>query len=119
MVLFYTDLWCVPMVWAVDLVEAEPVTAARSHKKAYIYHDITQYFVPVVLSRGFSRSTRSLKNRVPDAQKVFQEDNGLPVHIKGGTVDVVMYRATMTLTLGGTCYSIYWLLKASLPQNKP
>nr|ACQ59060.1 Cytochrome c oxidase polypeptide VIIa-liver/heart, mitochondrial precursor [Anoplopoma fimbria] len=30
-----------------------------------------------------------------------QEDNGLPVHIKGGTFDVVLYRATMTLTLGG------------------
>lgn len=28
----------------------------------------------------------------------FQEDNGLPVHIKGGTSDVVLYRATMILS---------------------
>ncbi|XP_033832955.1 cytochrome c oxidase subunit 7A2, mitochondrial [Periophthalmus magnuspinnatus] len=74
--------------------------------------------VPVVLSRGFRSSTQTLKNRVPEAQKHFQMDNGLPVHIKGGTVDVLMYRATMTLTLGGTCYSIYWLLRASVPQKK-
>lgn len=30
-----------------------------------------------------------------------QEDNGLPVHIKGGTGDVLLYRATMTLTIAG------------------
>ncbi|MBN3309995.1 CX7A2 oxidase, partial [Amia calva] len=29
------------------------------------------------------------------------EDNGLPVHIKGGTVDVLLYRFTMGITLGG------------------
>lgn len=32
----------------------------------------------------------------------FQEDNGLPVHIKGGTTDVLLYRLTMTITLAGT-----------------
>ncbi|KAF1393353.1 hypothetical protein PFLUV_G00014590 [Perca fluviatilis] len=74
--------------------------------------------VPVLASRAFSSSARQLKNKVPEAQKLFQEDNGLPVHIKGGTLDVVLYRATMTLTLGGTCYSLYWLLVASMPQKK-
>ncbi|XP_072318434.1 cytochrome c oxidase subunit 7A1, mitochondrial [Eucyclogobius newberryi] len=74
--------------------------------------------LPVLLSRGFSRSAQSLKNRVPEAQKLFQEDNGLPVHIKGGTVDVVLYRITMTLTLAGTGYSIFWLLRAAVPQKK-
>ena len=34
-----------------------------------------------------------------------QADNGLPVHIKGGTVDVLMYRATMTLTMAGNSLS--------------
>ncbi|CAL8352148.1 unnamed protein product [Lota lota] len=68
--------------------------------------------------RSFSSTSRQLRNKVPDAQKVFQEDNGLPVHIKGGTSDVLLYRATMTLTLAGTGYSIYWLLHASFPQKK-
>ncbi|XP_042342814.1 cytochrome c oxidase subunit 7A2, mitochondrial [Plectropomus leopardus] len=74
--------------------------------------------VPVLAGRTFSSSARQLRNKVPEAQKLFQEDNGLPVHIKGGTFDVVLYRATMTLTLGGTCYSLYWLLVASMPQKK-
>ncbi|XP_074536153.1 cytochrome c oxidase subunit 7A1, mitochondrial [Halichoeres trimaculatus] len=74
--------------------------------------------LPVLATRAFSSSARQLKNRVPEAQKLFQADNGLPVHIKGGTFDVLMYRMTMTLTFGGTCYSVYWLLIASMPQKK-
>ncbi|KAF3693389.1 Cytochrome c oxidase subunit 7A2, mitochondrial Cytochrome c oxidase subunit VIIa-liver/heart [Channa argus] len=74
--------------------------------------------VPSLAVRAFSSSTRQLKNKVPEAQKLFQEDNGLPVHIKGGTSDVLLYRATMTLTIAGTCYSLYWLLMASLPPKK-
>ncbi|XP_073338895.1 cytochrome c oxidase subunit 7A1, mitochondrial [Pagrus major] len=74
--------------------------------------------VPLLASRAFSSSARRLRNKVPEAQKLFQADNGLPVHIKGGTADVVLYRATMTLTLTGVCYSCYWLLFASMPQKK-
>lgn len=32
---------------------------------------------------------------------VFQEDNGLPIHIKGGSTDMLLYRVTMTLTIIG------------------
>ncbi|XP_018542669.1 cytochrome c oxidase subunit 7A1, mitochondrial [Lates calcarifer] len=74
--------------------------------------------VPVLASRAFSSSARKLKNRVPEAQKLFQEDNGLPVHLKGGTQDVLLYRITMTLTMAGTCYSLWWLFTASMPQKK-
>ncbi|KAK5868204.1 hypothetical protein PBY51_009239 [Eleginops maclovinus] len=73
---------------------------------------------PVLARRAFSSSARQLKNRVPEAQKIFQEDNGLPVHVKGGTVDVMMYRFTMALTIGGTFYSMYWLLYAAMPHKK-
>ncbi|KAM6959083.1 cytochrome c oxidase subunit 7A1, mitochondrial [Aplochiton taeniatus] len=73
--------------------------------------------VPVLVVRAFSHSSRHLKNKVPEAQKLFQEDNGLPVHVKGGTVDVLLYRLTMTLTIGGTGYSLYWLLHASMPRK--
>ncbi|XP_041796888.1 cytochrome c oxidase subunit 7A2, mitochondrial [Chelmon rostratus] len=74
--------------------------------------------VPVLARRAFSSSARQLRNKVPEAQKLFQEDNGLPVHIKGGTGDVLLYRATMTLSLAGTCYSVYWMLFAAMPQKK-
>ncbi|XP_033979579.1 cytochrome c oxidase subunit 7A2, mitochondrial-like, partial [Trematomus bernacchii] len=74
--------------------------------------------VPVLAQRAFSISARQLKNKVPDAQKIFQEDNGLPVHIKGGVGDVLMYRATMALTIGGTFYSIYWLVYCAFPHSK-
>ncbi|TKS80559.1 Cytochrome c oxidase subunit 7A1, mitochondrial [Collichthys lucidus] len=74
--------------------------------------------VPVLARQAFSTPARRLTNKVPEAQKLFQADNGLPVHIKGGTGDVVLYRATMTLTLGGTMYSLYWLVFASFPHKK-
>ncbi|KAM7412509.1 hypothetical protein PAMA_020066 [Pampus argenteus] len=74
--------------------------------------------VPVLARHAFSIPARQLRNKVPEAQKLFQEDNGLPVHIKGGKSDVLLYRATMALTIGGTCYSLYWLLYASMPQRK-
>ncbi|XP_061575915.1 cytochrome c oxidase subunit 7A2, mitochondrial [Cololabis saira] len=73
--------------------------------------------VPVVASRAFSSTAGRLRNKVPEAQKLFQMDNGLPVHIKGGTTDVLMYRATMTLTIAGTGYSLYWLLFAAMPHK--
>ncbi|KAF0030939.1 hypothetical protein F2P81_017670 [Scophthalmus maximus] len=63
--------------------------------------------VPVVARRAFSSSAGQLRNRIREAQKLFQEDNGLPVHLKGGSRDVLLYRATMTLTLA-----------ASMPQKK-
>lgn len=30
-----------------------------------------------------------------------QEDNGMPVHLKGGTADALLYRSTMVLTIIG------------------
>lgn len=36
--------------------------------------------------------------RSPSHLLWFQEDNGLPVHIKGGTGDMMLYRATMAIT---------------------
>nr|XP_057935647.1 cytochrome c oxidase subunit 7A2, mitochondrial [Doryrhamphus excisus] len=74
--------------------------------------------LPALLGRTFSTSSRHLRNKVPEAQKLFQQDNGLPVHIKGGAGDVILYRATMTLTIAGCCYSMYWLLVASMPHKK-
>uniref|UniRef100_UPI00398F8760 cytochrome c oxidase subunit 7A1, mitochondrial n=1 Tax=Pristiophorus japonicus TaxID=55135 RepID=UPI00398F8760 len=72
-----------------------------------------------VASRTFSTTVRKqFKNNVLEKQKIFQADNNLPVHLKGGTVDAVLYRITMAITIGGTCYSLYNLLRASLPRPK-
>ncbi|XP_057618825.1 cytochrome c oxidase subunit 7A2, mitochondrial-like [Chionomys nivalis] len=47
-------------------------------------------------------SRRNFENKVPEKQKLFQEDNGIPVHLKGGASDALLYRLTMALTVGGT-----------------
>ncbi|KAK7171708.1 hypothetical protein R3I93_004113 [Phoxinus phoxinus] len=74
--------------------------------------------LPRLASRAFGTAVRQMKNKVPDCQKVFLEDNGLPVHLKGGTTDVLMYRLTMAITVAGTGFSLYWLLFASFPKSK-
>lgn len=63
-------------------------------------------------------SRRQLENKVAEKQKLFQEDNGIPVHLKGGIGDAFLYRATMILTVGGTAYTIYQLAVASLPKKQ-
>uniref|UniRef100_A0A8C2MR45 Cytochrome c oxidase subunit 7A1, mitochondrial n=1 Tax=Cricetulus griseus TaxID=10029 RepID=A0A8C2MR45_CRIGR len=75
--------------------------------------------VSQALVRSFSTSARShLENRVAEKQKLFQADNDLPVHLKGGGTDNALYRLTMTLTLGGTAYCLYCLGWASFPHKK-
>ncbi|KAL6486671.1 hypothetical protein MHYP_G00060630 [Metynnis hypsauchen] len=61
---------------------------------------------------------RQVENKVAQKQKLFQADNGMPVHLKGGAGDAVLYRATMGLTILGTLFVLYELGKASLPQKK-
>ncbi|XP_069500397.1 cytochrome c oxidase subunit 7A1, mitochondrial-like [Ambystoma mexicanum] len=67
--------------------------------------------------RTFTTSSRNpIQNRVLEKQKIFQADNNLPVHLKGGVGDVLLYRFTMTLSLFGTAYSIFQLVKAAFPR---
>ena len=63
-------------------------------------------------------SRRQFENKVPEKQKLFQEDNGMPVHLKGGIADALLYRATMILTVGGTAYAMYELAVASFPKKQ-
>ncbi|XP_074872964.1 cytochrome c oxidase subunit 7A1, mitochondrial [Carettochelys insculpta] len=68
--------------------------------------------------RSFATSAcHQMKNKVPEYQKLFQEDNGLPVHLKGGAMDSLLYRVTMTICVLGTCYSVFSLVKAAFPQK--
>merc|ERR1711915_609015 len=65
-----------------------------------------------------SSARRPVENNVPQKQKLFQEDNGIPVHLKGGTADALLYRTTMALTVLGAGYVMYELVKAAFPSKK-
>ena len=58
------------------------------------------------------------ENKVPEKQNLFQEDNRIPVHLKGGIADALLYRATMILTVGGMAYAMYDLAVASFPKKQ-
>ncbi|XP_015478505.1 cytochrome c oxidase subunit 7A-related protein, mitochondrial isoform X1 [Parus major] len=57
-------------------------------------------------------------NKVPDLQKLFQRSDGLPIHLKRGYPDRMLYRTTMALTIGGTIYCLVALYIASQPKNQ-
>ncbi|XP_032698970.1 cytochrome c oxidase subunit 7A2, mitochondrial-like [Lontra canadensis] len=63
-------------------------------------------------------SRRQIENKVPEKQKLFQEDNGIPLHLKGGVAEALLFRATMTLRVGGTAYAIYQLAMSSFPKKQ-
>ena len=42
-----------------------------------------------------------------------QEDDGIPVHLKGGIADALLYRATMVLTVGGKTFEMFGLQKSN------
>ncbi|XP_036602388.1 cytochrome c oxidase subunit 7A1, mitochondrial-like [Trichosurus vulpecula] len=70
------------------------------------------------LLRFFSSSTRNLfENKVAEKQKLFQENNDLPVHLKGGSRDRLLYSITMAMTVGGTGYTLFFLGCASFPRK--
>ncbi|XP_029972544.1 cytochrome c oxidase subunit 7A2a [Salarias fasciatus] len=60
---------------------------------------------------------RQLDNTVKQKQKLFQEDNGMPIHLKGGSKDALLYRATMVLTVFGSGYVVYELFSAAMPKK--
>ncbi|KAF7705505.1 cytochrome c oxidase subunit 7A-related protein, mitochondrial [Silurus meridionalis] len=57
-------------------------------------------------------------NRVPDLQRIFQASDGIPVHLKRGIPDRLLYRTTMALTVGGALYCLVALYIAAQPKNK-
>uniref|UniRef100_A0A087XW36 Cytochrome c oxidase subunit 7A2-like, mitochondrial n=3 Tax=Poecilia TaxID=8080 RepID=A0A087XW36_POEFO len=57
-------------------------------------------------------------NKVPDLQKFFQTSDGIPVHLKRGYPDQLLYRTTMALTIGGVVYCLVALYIAAQPKKK-
>ncbi|XP_009089354.1 cytochrome c oxidase subunit 7A-related protein, mitochondrial isoform X2 [Serinus canaria] len=47
-----------------------------------------------------------------------QRSDGLPVHLKLGYPDKLLYRTTMALTIGGTIYCLVALFIASQPKKQ-
>ncbi|KAK5886057.1 hypothetical protein CesoFtcFv8_017134 [Champsocephalus esox] len=64
-----------------------------------------------------SSARRQADNGVKEKQKLFQEDNGLPIHLKGGVKDALIYRFTMALTVFGSGYVVYELFTAAMPKK--
>ncbi|KAG8524409.1 Zinc finger protein 565 [Galemys pyrenaicus] len=61
-----------------------------------------RFRISQALFRAFSSTARThMANRVAEKQKLFQADNDLPVHLKGGGADNLLYRLTMALVTGG------------------
>ncbi|XP_068610594.1 cytochrome c oxidase subunit 7A-related protein, mitochondrial [Brachionichthys hirsutus] len=57
-------------------------------------------------------------NRVPELQKLFQKSDGIPIHLKRGVPDRLLYRTTMALTVGGALYCLVALYFAAQPSNR-
>ncbi|KAM3592739.1 uncharacterized protein V6R79_024190 [Siganus canaliculatus] len=57
-------------------------------------------------------------NKVPDFQRLFQTSDGVPIHLKRGVPDRLLYRTTMALTVGGAFYCLVALYIAAQPSNK-
>ncbi|XP_020501741.1 cytochrome c oxidase subunit 7A-related protein, mitochondrial [Labrus bergylta] len=56
-------------------------------------------------------------NKVPHLQKAFQMSDGIPVHLKRGVMDKLLYRTTMGLTVGGALYCLVALYIAAQPRK--
>ncbi|XP_033088314.1 cytochrome c oxidase subunit 7A2, mitochondrial-like [Trachypithecus francoisi] len=61
---------------------------------------------------------RYFEHKVPEKQKLLQEDNGIPVHLKGGVTDTLLYRVTMVLRVGGMANAINLLAMTSFPKKQ-
>lgn len=57
-------------------------------------------------------------NRVPELQRLFQKSDGIPIHLKRGVPDRLLYRTTMALTIGGALYCLVALYFAAQPNKK-
>ncbi|KAL6047002.1 hypothetical protein STEG23_037400, partial [Scotinomys teguina] len=54
-----------------------------------------QHYFTETFRKQSSRETKAVSGT-----EIFEEDNGIPVHLKGGAADALLYRLTMALTVG-------------------
>ncbi|CAL8367835.1 cytochrome c oxidase subunit 7A-related protein, mitochondrial [Gadus morhua] len=70
-----------------------------------------------LVSEAASQAEYLGANRVPALQKMFQKADGIPVHLKRGVMDKMLYRTTMGLTIGGALYCVMALYIAAQPRK--
>ncbi|XP_011178104.1 cytochrome c oxidase subunit 7A-related protein, mitochondrial [Zeugodacus cucurbitae] len=58
-------------------------------------------------SPGPSKKPNPGLEKIRKMQKLFQKDNGKPIHLKGGSRDVMLYRATWGLAILGLLLQIH------------
>ncbi|XP_075148355.1 cytochrome c oxidase subunit 7A2, mitochondrial-like [Haematobia irritans] len=79
-----------------------------------------QIVLPLIVKRtnfigtlGTTRTIRRYKCSIPEKminlQKKFQEKNNVPIHLKGGAKDKLLYLTTMGLTGCGLFYTMIFL----------
>lgn len=76
------------------------------------------FATPTKLTSSVTAYDYAGKNKVPELQRFFQKADGVPIHLKRGLPDQMLYRTTMALTVGGTIYCLIALYMASQPKNK-
>uniref|UniRef100_A0A4X1T6B9 Cytochrome c oxidase subunit 7A2 like n=1 Tax=Sus scrofa TaxID=9823 RepID=A0A4X1T6B9_PIG len=98
------------------------------------------FATPTKLSSSSTAYDYAGKNKVPELQKFsrsvirlhlrrrgssnssycccWKRTDGVPIHLKRGLPDQMLYRTTMALTVGGTIYCLIALYMASQPRNK-
>ncbi|XP_066262425.1 cytochrome c oxidase subunit 7A2, mitochondrial-like [Euwallacea similis] len=61
------------------------------------------------LTRTYSTeaSRATVRQALQKRQQLFQQDNGVPVHLKGGYFDSILYRGTVVSAFAGFVYSLY------------
>ncbi|XP_077407907.1 cytochrome c oxidase subunit 7A2-like, mitochondrial [Vanacampus margaritifer] len=71
-----------------------------------------------VVSDTPSKVEYAVANKVPHFQKIFQKNDGVPVYLKRGLPDRLLYRTTMALTIGGGLYCLVALYMAAQPRKR-
>merc|ERR1712131_100431 len=72
----------------------------------------------VVSEAGYAVESMG-SNKVPDLQKLFQKNDGIPIHLKRGLMDKMLYRTTMGLTIAGAAYCVSPSTLPPSPRSEP
>ncbi|XP_070577185.1 cytochrome c oxidase subunit 7A2, mitochondrial-like [Ptychodera flava] len=58
-----------------------------------------------------------VRNQVYAKQRFFQRPGNIPIHLRGGRWDAVLYSLTLTACAVGTVWTFYEIYKASMPKK--
>nr|AMX81465.1 venom toxin meuEnz25 [Mesobuthus eupeus] len=76
--------------------------------------------------RQFTTSSKMLKDpdfiirqraKFKELQKRYAVDDGVPVYLKGGVVDRILYVTTLALCAVGTVYCVYTIYELAQPKK--